>query len=241
MRRTLKIVLAVLLSAGVCGCQKKPAPPPTVKPPADKQWTPEEMAKDPEGYLRWAAGKIEGQITQCEARQKSLQGRMAQVVARQTELDEKIKNAQNIHDRMEQAIRKSDDEDGRLPINVMGRSFSRDEAQQVVTASLRWIEERRPLEQDYVDAVGEFQSADRDLGNQIATMRRTRERLDLEIEKVRLNQGVAEMEGLKKTEAEIGSFAKALTKPDETVDLSSLAKHEEKGTGTVDIESLLKK
>ena len=241
MKRTLAIILASLLSAGACGCTKKPAPPPLAKPPADKQWTPDEMSKDPEGYLRWAAGKIDGQVTQCETRQKSLQGRMAQVLARKTELDQKIVDAQNIHDRMEAAIRKSDDEDGRLPINVMGRSFSRDEAQQIMTASLRWIEDRQALVQAYAEAVGKFQASDKDLGTQIATMHRTREQLDLEIEKVRLNQGVAEMEGLKKTEAEIGSFAKALTKTDETLDLSALAKHEEKGTGTVDIDSFLKK
>ena len=29
------------------------------KPPADKQWTPDEMSKDPEAYLRWADAKIE--------------------------------------------------------------------------------------------------------------------------------------------------------------------------------------
>jgi len=239
MSRMGAMALAGLLAAGLCGCPRKPAPPPPPKHAADKVWTPEEMAQDPEGYLRWADAKVQAQSAACDSRLKTLQDRLALVRARKDELEQKMRDAQNIHDRMEQAIQRSDDE-GRLPVKMGARDFERAEALQVVEGSLKWIEARRSLAQAYDDAVGKLQAAVGELRRKIEEMGILRQRLALDIEKVGIDKSVAELERLNKTQTEIGGFSKALTSSEETIGLSNLPPAD-KTEAKVDVDSFLKK
>jgi prefoldin subunit 5 len=233
------MALAGVLAAGLCGCPKKPAPPPPPKHAADKVWTPEEMAQDPEGYLRWADAKVQAQAAQCDTRLRTLQDRLDQVRSRQADLKQKMDDARNIHDRMEQALRRSEDED-RLPVRMGGRSFTTEEGRQIVAQSLQWIQDRQSLERAYDEAVAKLQSAAADLRAKIDAMGRLRERLALDIEKVGIDRSVAELERLSQTQAEIGGFSKALTSSEETIGLSNLPPAD-KEAAKVDIDSFLKK
>jgi hypothetical protein len=240
MKHTRQIAMAVAAVLAICGagCSKK-APPAAPKiAPADKVWTPEEMAKDPEGYLRWADKKVQVQIDICQQRLATIQGRLAQISARQTELAEQMRDAQNIHDRMEQALRRSQEED-RLPIRMGGRTFETNEAQQIISQSVKWIEDRRPLAEAYDQAVGRLATATGDLRGQIASMNTLRERLTLDIERVRLNEGVAELDQLRKTETDLSGFARVLAGTDDTIGLASLPKDDKPGT-KVDFDTFLK-
>jgi hypothetical protein len=231
--------VAAVLAALLFGCSRKPAPPPAPKPPADRVWTPEEMAKDPEGYLVWADAKVQSQSAASEARLKTLRERMEQVRARKAQLDENLAGAENIRARMEQNIRRGEDED-REPFEMAGERFTIEQGRQVVAGAQRYIENNRPLAQKYDELVGKFEAAVEDLAGKIDAMRRMHERLGLDIEQVRLNQGSTETEKLNQTQAEIGGFATALTRSEETIGLAALA-GADKQPDKVDIHTFLKK
>jgi len=67
---------------------------------------------------------------------------------------------------------------------------------------------------------------------------RLRERIALDIERIRLNQGIAELGELRKAETELASFSKMLGAMDENVlDTATVAAREE--PVRIDVEKLL--
>jgi SNF2 family DNA or RNA helicase len=195
---------------GVVSCDEKPSPSAQTSVPDDKSWTSEEIARDPQGYLAWSDRKIQQQITERAMRLDSLGKRRAEVVQKQEALLQDIQNARTVNERLAQAYRRAEDED-RWPVRFAGRLFERDRAKAIIEQTASMVKEREPLRQAYEEAVAKMAQTDSALRADIDRLHRMREKLALDLERVRLNQGMAEVEALRKTESELEAMGKALS------------------------------
>ena len=82
--RLLGLVLACLLPV-MLGCRQgdKPSSKKPTPPPPPKDWTSEEIAKDPVGYLQSQDGQVELQIQERNTRLTKLQERRSQIQEKQ--------------------------------------------------------------------------------------------------------------------------------------------------------------
>ncbi len=198
-----------LLASG-CGkpLLKTPAPP---APPAesDAAWTPERIAANPDGYLQYADNRIRQQVAGREQRLSELDRRRAEIDRKSSDLLQRVADAQNIQTRLAAAIQRAEDED-RWPLKFAGHTFSREKASAVLAATASYQKEREPLAGAYRDALQKIESAQRTLRNDLAGLAQMREKLALDLERVRLNQGLAELSELRQTEAKLANFSATL-------------------------------
>jgi len=179
----------------------------TNKPAAD--WTPEHIAKDPQGYLQWADQRAQDQIVQRQERLAALAQQRADIGARRQTLESNLSDVQNIHDRMERAYRSADDED-RWPLSMAGQSFSRERAKAVIDRTQLYLDERKSLAQNFDDAVARVDQMTVQIKKDIDDLNNLRDHLAIDLEKVRLNNGMAELDQLHSTQAEVETTANSL-------------------------------
>lgn len=200
----------LFLLAGGCGkpLLKAPAAP---APPAesDAAWTPERIAANPDGYLQYADNRIRQQVAGREQRLAELDRRRAEIDRKSSDLLQRVADAQNIQTRLAAAIQRAEDED-RWPLKFAGHTFSREKASAVLAATASYQKEREPLAGAYRDALQKIESAQRTLRNDLAGLAQMREKLALDLERVRLNQGLAELSELRQTEAKLANFSATL-------------------------------
>jgi hypothetical protein len=211
----------------------KPAPP---APAGGREWTPDDMAKDPEGYLKWADGQIGGQIRQREQLLGKLEERRKQIKTRQVEVGAELKEFENFLERLRTAVRRAEDED-RWPVQVGQNKFDRAKARSLLEDVARQTEQRRPLAQDYEAAIAKMDTRAESLRSDVAALARLREKIALDLERVKLNQGVAELEKLARTADEIAHFSKILG---QLGDSGTPPAEEVKTGGLVSLDSMLK-
>ncbi len=239
-RATFWIVFGMLLIPGGCRREgdsssgtKTPRP---ISPP--KNWTSEEIAKDPEGYLLAQDQQVERQIQERNERLQRLSGRRTQIQEKQGRLAENLKDIQNVHDRLEAACRRADDED-RWPARMGGRTFNREKTKAILESCRQYTQDRQPLAQDYDRTLEKLAQLESQMRKQIQDLTRLRERIAIDVERIRLNQGIAELGDLRQAETELASFSKMLGTMDENVlDTAAIAGKEE--PPRVDVEALLK-
>ncbi len=184
---------------------KKPSP----AAPAAREWSPDEMAKDPEGYLKWADGQIQGQIRQRDELLRKLDERRNQIKARQVEVGAELKDFGNFKERLATAVRRAEDED-RWPVQVGQNKFDRAKAKALLEDITRQVEQRSPLAQDYDAAIAKMDARAGSLRGDVTALVQLREKIALDLERVKLNQGVAELEKLSRTADEIAHFSRIL-------------------------------
>jgi hypothetical protein len=184
---------------------RKPSPP----TPAVREWSQEEMTRDPEGYLKWADGQIQSQIRQRDELLGKLDARRKQIKARQVEVGAELKEFENFKERLATAVRRAEDED-RWPVQVGSNKFDRAKAKALLEDITRQVEQRTPLAQDYDAAIGKMDARATSLRSDVTALVQLREKIALDLERVKLNQGVAELEKLSRTADEIAHFSKIL-------------------------------
>lgn len=208
-------VLALAALVGLCaGCRWEPPPPPrpaaaTPAPVPDRTWTAEEITQDPSGYLKWADQKVAGQIADRENRLKRINARLSEIEIKRKDFDQNLKDVENLNRRMQQAVQRADDED-RWPVVVGGQSFDAARARVVTEQTARYVEDRRPMANEYRQASERLDGAALALRKDQEQLRRLREKIALDLERIRVSQGVEELSDLRRTEGEIASFAQAL-------------------------------
>lgn len=193
------------------GCGDTTPKPDGKRAPAalERTWSPDEMSKDPEGYLGWADAKLADQSRQREAFLTTLAGRRTQVKERQQKAGADLTELENFAKRLATAMRRAEDED-RWPVVVGGASFDRSQAQERLDTLPKQIELRRPLAEAYEKALASMDAKSAQLRAEIQALGRLREKLALDLEQVRLNQGAAELDKLGRTAAEIEHYARIL-------------------------------
>lgn len=197
-----KAVLKSKFGKGVSASQANAAQP-------DGGWTPETIAKDPAGYLQYASSRVASQIQGRQQKLAQLSAQRADVAGRSDALAGKVSDAQNIIKRMKTAMQRADDENN-WPVKIAGRSFDQAKAEAVIKSLEQFIADRQTLVVAYADAVHRIASTESTLRADIENLTRMREKVGLDLERVRLNQGLQELGDLQKTETELASFAKTL-------------------------------
>jgi chromosome segregation ATPase len=236
MKKAFVVLVVLLLIGTIVYLALNPRKPAVqAPPPPPKEWTPEAIAADPEGYLTWSDEQIRIQIDERNKHLAALASRTAQIVERQKKLSDNLQDLQNIHDRLERAYRKAEEED-RWPVRMGGRSFERAKARAIIEQTAQYLEDRRPLLKEYDAAVAKMSASAAALKQDISSLHRLRERLALDVERIHLKEGMAELDAMRKTHAELAAMSKTLSSM--TEDTSDLLK-DVPASPTVDVESLL--
>lgn len=239
----LVLAAAAVLAAG-CG---RLAPQPRAKPAEAEQpaaegaqaWTPERITRDPAGYLTFADAEIVRQITERETRIGKIEASRQAVGVRSERLRQDIRDAANIQKRLQAAVARAD-EDEAWPITFAGRKLERAKAVSIAEASRRFVQSREPLANEYGQALVKIDAAEQALRSDIAELARLRERLALDMERVHLNQGIAEVAELRKSVDALSGFATSLA---DTTDnpLEDLAAKARPLAAEAELEALLGK
>ncbi len=244
MKRTFPIWVFGCIGIACClftaGCPRSKPPRPVAKPaePA-AAWTPERITQDPGGYLTFADSEIVRQIAEREARIKQIEASSISVGERADKLKQSIADAANIQKRLKVAIERGDDEQS-WPIQFAGQRFERSRATAVLDASNRFVTSRTPLADEYDRALAKIGSTADSIRSDILELGRLREKLALDMERVRLNQGIAEMADLRKSVDTLSAFAVSLA---DTTDnpLEDLTEKARPLAAEAELEALLKK
>jgi hypothetical protein len=93
----------------------------------------------------------------------------------------------------------------------------------------------------YEQALAKLGGAERALQADVEQLRRLREKLALDLERIRITQGVEELAALRQTESAISGFSKALTDMAEESSITSAALSQGDLPAPVDVDSFLKK
>lgn len=210
--KTSSAILFTLLAAAVmtggCDLGKKKAAPPPAQPPRTS-WTPQEIAADPAGYLRWSDQQIVQQIAAIERKLQDLAGRRSELEAKRKTLEDNIADVENIHRRLSEAYQRADDED-RWPLKFADRTFTRQKATEIIEQTRKYAEDRKPLDQTYRQLFDRMDGMAANLRGEITKLKTLRDRLALDMEEVRINQGMADMDKLSQTAAQLGATSKAV-------------------------------
>jgi DNA repair exonuclease SbcCD ATPase subunit len=233
------MLMSIALAPG-CGRSATPSADSgkTGKPVPGRNWTPEEIGKDPVGYLQDQDRRAEKQIQERNDRLGQVRAHRAQVSRRGDELATNLAEIQNVHDRLQRALRRAEEED-RWPISMAGRSFTREKANAILASCEQYVQDRRQLADAYEQTARKLEGLEAQVTRQLQDLSRLRERIGLDIERVRLNQGLAELGELQRTETEVASFSKMLGTMDENL-LSSMAAAPTTEPQRVDVDAMLK-
>lgn len=213
IRARSSCLAAVLLLAAGCGRYNasKDGGPAATPPPAEGEaaWTPERIAADSDGYLQFADARIRQQVAGREQRLAQLGQRRAEIDRKSADLLQRVADARNINGRLATAIQRAEDED-RWPLKFAGHTFSRDKASAVLAATTAFQKEREPLAAAYREALQKLDASERGLRADLSGLAQMREKLALDLERVRLNKGMAELAELRQTEAKLANFSATL-------------------------------
>ncbi len=197
-------ILLLCAALVACGRQARVTEPPPPTPVAIP-WTPERISADPEGYLRHALDRIGEQIRIREAKREELRVRRGEVEQRSGGLVLRMDEIGNLRRRLAAAVDRAEDED-RWPLRFAGRELSREQAASVQAAAEQFLSSRRDLAAAYRDAVARLEQLERSVLRDIDGLGRLREKVALDLERVRLNQGIAELARLRQTEENLARF-----------------------------------
>ena len=196
-------VACLLVAAG--GCSKRVSTP----EPAGGVWTPEQIAANPQGYLKHTDHMIQVQTQERQVKLQAIASRKAQIGEKYAQVQEKVKSAENLVRRLTSAVTRADEE-GRWPLQFAGRSFDREQAQTSLAQARRIVEEQGPLSSSYEDALKRLGVYEETLLEDVRNLNRLKEKVAIDLERMQINQGMAEIGELRKTESQVASFSQVL-------------------------------
>jgi hypothetical protein len=203
---------------------------------SEVEWSPERIASDPEGYLVYSSQQVQQQIKAREKRLEQLSQRRAELSRKRDELLGKMSEVANFRRRLDSAYQRALDED-RWPVRLAGRTFDRERVKVILSETQQWLNDREPLAEAYNAAFRKMDETQQALRNDIRILNQLGERIALDIERVKINQGNAELDQLRKNESELASLSRTLAQmSEEQVSVPSDAQP----TAQIDIDALLK-
>lgn len=206
----------------------------TVSP--ETEWSAERIASDPQGYLVYSSQQVQQQIKAREKRLQQLSERRAELSQKRDELIGKMEEVANFRRRLESAYQRALDED-RWPVRMAGRTFDRERVKIILAETQQWLDDRKPLADAYSAAFRKIDETQQALRNDIRSLNQLGERIALDIERVKINQGNAELDQLRKNESQLASLSQTLTQmSEEQMSVPS----DTQRTAHIDIDALLK-
>lgn len=175
--------------------------------PPKASWTPEEAAAEPRTYLVWLERKARENLAAHRTHLDGLLAREADLRRRAEDVIRNVAEVQNVHDRMEQGVRRAEDE-GRWPVRVMGRSFDREKALRIIEDTERYLRDRAPLATSYEEAMAKLRENIETCRSDTQTLERLAEQLTLELERVQINPSGLNLASLRRIEAQIDDIAR---------------------------------
>jgi hypothetical protein len=212
------IALAAGLLLGGCGREGQKPSRPTA--PAEKVWTRDEMATDPQGYLTWADGQLASQISERQKRLTDIAGKKRDIEGRRKAAVGDYSEIENLSNILGAATRRAEEEDG-WPVSVAGKSFGKEQADALVADIRQYLADRKSVASAYDGAFGKLDSAEKTLRVDISRLTTLREKVGADLVAVKALGSSFELDKLRKTEAEIEHYSKVLT-PDSEVIVQTL-------------------
>lgn len=214
-RRRFRLLFLILLLVGggifaatrFLGKDKAPAAGgggsagPAAAPVAKTEWTTDEIASDPEGYLKWADDNIDGQIRQRREMLASISERRSQVESRQKVVADQLAELKRLHSLVKEA-----EAANRWPVRVDSRVIEKEKGVALLAQIPKQVELRLPLARDYDEALSAMAGRQSQLEEDIASLEILKQRIALDVERVRLSRDVDELAKLSRSSQEISSF-----------------------------------
>jgi hypothetical protein len=201
-------------------------------------WTAEEISKDPAGYLRWSDQQVADHIASNEQRLGALQKSREQFAGKRDLLLENIQDVENIRRRLDDAVTRADDED-RWPVRMGDRAFTREKAQAILKQTQQYVDERRPTATKYDQFLKKLDDTSAAVRAENSRLAELREKIALDLEQVKLNQGNAEVDKLRAAESQLRQMSSAVAALSEEIDPLKAPPPGEP-TGHVNIDDMLK-
>lgn len=173
------------------------------------EWTAEEIAKDPVGYIRWSERKVDREVAEREARLAALATKRQQFAEKAKMLEQNIEDVENLRVQAEKAMKRAEDND-RWPATVGGKPFERGRLEKLITELKKYGDERRPTQQSYAEFFQKIDRTEQLLRDQIAQAKTLKERLAIDAHSIELNQSTADLSKLTSSQEQLASMSSAL-------------------------------
>jgi len=239
--RTLLLAgLAGWLGSGCVPDTPDPALPPPDTNPTNfaALWPPDRISREPEAYLQFVDQTIQRRTEERQQKLVAAQQRREQINQQHADFSRRLAAVENLLKRFETAAQRADDED-RWPVVVAGRQFDKARTEAIMATIRRHVSDNAPLVAAYRDAIRRLDMTDQVLRSDIENLKRLRAKVQIDRERVKLNQGMAEFAELKKTEAELASFSQTLVDMGDDLNAGALAA-EQAAQQELDLDTLLK-
>lgn len=182
----------IAMSASSCDTPKPPPQKMGPKPPAvvlltekEEAWSPERIAKDPDGYCVYARGLLAAQLKSTKDREAEAVERYEELVSKKEEFDSNLEDVSNLLKRARRAYEKSLDE-FQWPAKFSGRSFAELDLKKLIVSTARYVEARTRLKDQYSASLKKLDDRVAKLRQSVDQLKDQEERLDLEHERLKL-------------------------------------------------------
>jgi hypothetical protein len=212
----VKTVLAAALVGALClvtpGCGREgpKTGPSKPRPAGEKEWSNEDMAKDPEGYLKWADDQLASQIRQREQRLSAVASTRKEIIDRRNKFGGDYDAIVNLEYRIGTATRRADEED-RPSVTIAGKSFTKEQAASILAEARQFLVDRKNLATAYDGAMAKLDGAEKNLREDIVRLNVLREKVAADLIGYKADRSNPDTEKLRRTEKEIEHYSKVLT------------------------------
>jgi hypothetical protein len=121
-----------------------------------------------------------------------------------------MSDVENFRNRLQAAYQRAEDED-RWPVRMAGTTYDKQKVQQLLTDTQTWLDDRKDLAGMYDSSLAKMDDTAAVLKNDIAQLNQLNDKIALDLERVRINQSMADIDKYRQTESQLASMSKALS------------------------------
>jgi hypothetical protein len=111
---------------------------------------------------------------------------------------------------MKQANDQANDNDD-WPIRLGGKSFTAEKADEIIRSTQQYIDEQSPMAARYDQFLDKVNGAIDSTQKDISNLKNLREKIAMDMEQLKINQGAAEVENYRTYESQIRQMSTAIT------------------------------
>lgn len=205
------------------------------KPSSDDKakWTPEEISADPAGYLQWYDKRLAREVAAWEATLKGLDAKRQQFAEKAALVQSNVADVENLLVEARKAFKRADDND-RWPTTFAGREFDRAKLEALIKRLPAYVDQERPRHQRYTDFLAQIDRKRAEIRAQIDNARDARERVVLDVERIKLNQSTADLASAQQAQDQLVRMSDSLRQMSEDPTVSGQVPPEPPRRVTID-------